>query len=276
MLLRRRTSLSTDQLKIIGSGTDIQIAPHLLCCAHAVCTQPAELLAPVIFLFKRWIGGIIMVRMQWITWTGDPRRVRWRRPIIFQWRANSAEGSGLAFLWRARLSPPMLDGERSRTHLRMTPQVSQILGGTIWEPTCQYDFEVHLPHFLTSDGGTPRRTHIRPTPQVSERLRGISNWEPTCQCRRRSSEVDLPHLVTPKKHAHLSCVAKLTPPIRLFFSCTQKIKVGSLFPSIFLSPSLFLFSLSPRFKTGKEIADKLQGSRSPHNLERCEFRTISA
>ena len=30
-----------------------------------------------------------------------------------------------------RLSPPMLDGERSGTHLRMTPQVSQILRGTI-------------------------------------------------------------------------------------------------------------------------------------------------
>ena len=57
LLLRRRNSLSTDQLKIIGSGTDIQIVPHLLCCAHAVCTQPAELLAPVIFFVQtlnRW------------------------------------------------------------------------------------------------------------------------------------------------------------------------------------------------------------------------------
>ena len=30
-----------------------------------------------------------------------------------------------------RLSPPMLDGERSGTHLWTAPQVSQILGGTI-------------------------------------------------------------------------------------------------------------------------------------------------
>ena len=130
--------------------------------------------------------------------------------------------------------------------LRTTPQVSQILGGTIWEPTCQYEFEVHLPHFLTSDGGTPRRTHIRPTPQVSERLRGISNWEPTCQSHGRSSEVDLPHLVTPKKHAHHSCVAKLTPPIRLFFSCMQKRSRLSLSFSLSLSVSLSLFSLAPQ------------------------------
>ena len=178
--------------------------------------------------------------------------------------------------------------------LRKTPQVSQILGGTIWEPTCQYDFEVHLPHFVSTDGGSPRRTHIRPTPQISERLKGISNWEPTCQSRRRSSEVDLPHLVTPKKHVHLSCVAKLTPPIRLFFSCMQKIEVGSLFPSLFLSSYLFLFSLSPRFKiiegdrwqtAGKQIPSQFRKVWVPNNqrirfgnqrlVERCEFNYIS-
>ena len=57
LLLRRRNSLSTDQLKIIGCGTDIQIASHLLCCAHAVCTQPVELLALVFFFVQtlnRW------------------------------------------------------------------------------------------------------------------------------------------------------------------------------------------------------------------------------
>ena len=57
LLLRQHNSLSTDQLKIIGCGTDIQIAPHLLCRAHAVCTQPAELLAPVNFFVQtlnRW------------------------------------------------------------------------------------------------------------------------------------------------------------------------------------------------------------------------------
>ena len=46
-----------DQLKIIGSGTDIQIAPHMLCCADAVYTQPAELLVLVIFFVQtlnRW------------------------------------------------------------------------------------------------------------------------------------------------------------------------------------------------------------------------------